>query len=220
MDTLIIRKNKTVKRISLWIKKYSHALRVIGGVFFVLALLVGIIWVFGKDVEPIAFLFGIISSLLLASPSVAEYVTPNRKPIRHMDYNEILNFILTTDPKNDWKWIKTNWAEEAFLKEDPRLRIRARWDDEGKHNDNFKQKWANKYPDPNAVSYWYDLSYDGALIERFILVSVDGARAELPMPEINTLKVKPLPYKIAQIFDELNTLDEYMHRSELTVEST
>ena len=72
----------------------------------------------------------------------------------------------------------------------------------------------------SASSYWYDLSNDGALIERFILVSVDGARAELPLPDINTLEVQPLPYKIAQIFDELNTLDEYMRRSGLTVENT
>ena len=220
MNTTIIRNNKTIIRIALWIKEYAHALRVVGGVFFVLALIAGIVWVSGKDVEPIAFLFGIISSLLLASPSIAEYVIPNRKPIRYMDYNEILDFILTTDPKNDWKWIKTNWAEESFLKEDPRLRIRVRWDDEGKHNDNFKEKWANKHPDPRASSYWYDLSNDGALIERFILVSVDGARAELPLPDINTLHVQPLPYKIAQIFDEPNTLNEYMRRSGLTVEST
>ena len=220
MDTAIIRNNKTIIRIALWIKEYAHALRVIGGVFFVLALIAGIVWVSGNDVEPIAFLFGIISSLLLASPSIAEYVIPNRKPVRYMDYDEILEFILTTNPKNDWKWIKTNWAEEAFLKEDPRLRIRVRWDNEGKHNDNYQEKWANKYPDPSASSFWYDLSNDGALIERFILVSVDGARAELPLPDINSLEVKPLPYKIAQIFDELNTLDEYMRRSGLTVKNT
>ena len=220
MNTAIIRNNKTIIRIALWIKEYAHALRVVGGVFFVLALMAGIVWVSGNDVEPIAFLFGIISSLLLASPSIAEYVIPNRKPVRYMDYDEILEFILTTNPKNDWKWIKTNWAEEAFLKEDPRLRIRVRWDNEGKHNDNFQGKWANKYPDPNASSFWYDLSNDGALIERFILVSVDGARAELPLPDINSLEVKPLTYKIAQIFDELNTLDEYMRRSGLTVKNT
>lgn len=220
MNTAIIRNNKTIIRIALWIKEYAHALRVVGGVFFVLALMAGIVWVSGNDVEPIAFLFGIISSLLLASPSIAEYVMPNRKPVRYMDYDEILEFILTTNPKNDWKWIKTNWAEEAFLKEDPRLRIRVRWDNEGKHNDNFQEKWANKHPDPRASSFWYDLSNDGALIERFILVSVDGARAELPLPDINSLEVKPLPYKIAQIFDELNTLDEYMRRSGLTVKNT
>jgi len=220
MEPAIIRNNKAVKSIAVWIKEYAHALRVVGGVFFALALLAGIVWVMGKEVEPIAFLLGIISSLLLASPSIAEYLVPNRKPLRYIDYDEILEFILTTEAKNDWKWIKTNWAEEAFLKEDPRLRIRVRWDDKGKHNDNFTEGWANKYPDPSASSYWYDLSNDGALIERFILVSVDGARAELPVPDIGTLEVPSLRYKVAQIFDELNTLDEYMKRSGLTVRNT
>ena len=121
--------------------------------------------------------------------------------------------------KTDWKWVQTNWAEEAFLKEDPRLRIRVRWDDEGVHVKGFVEPWANKHPDPTANSYWYDLTYDGALIERFILVSVDGARAELPLPDRNTLQVEPLIYKVAQIFDGLNTLEEYMRRSGLSVKS-
>lgn len=183
------------------------------------ALITGIAWVAGKDVEPIAYVFGLISSLLFASPSIAEYVVPNRKPVRHMGYDEILEFIKTTDAKADWKWVQTSWAEEAFLKEDPRLRIRVRWDDEGVHVKGFKEPWANKHPHPTANSYWYDLTFDGALIERFILVSADGARAELPLPDRNTLQVEPLIYKVAQIFDGLNTLDEYMRRSGLSVKS-
>ena len=107
-----------------------------------------------------------------------------------------------------------------FLKEDPRLRIRARWDDEGIHVRGFVETWANNFPDPTANSYWYELSYDGALIERFILVSVDGSRAELPLPNAGTRDVQPLIYKVAQVFDELNTLDEYMTRAGLNVTNT
>ena len=215
-----IKNNRTAINIAVWIKEYTHALRVIAGIFFVLALITGLIWIAGKDVEPVAYVFGLLSSLLFASPSIAEYILPNRKPVRHMDYDEILSFIKTTNAKEDWKFIKTNWAEEAFLKEDPRLRIRVRWDEEGIHVKDFKEPWANKHPDPMANSYWYDLSYDGALIERFILVSVDGARAELPLPDRNTLEVEPLIYKVAEIFDELNTLEEYMRRSGLSVKNT
>jgi len=68
-----------------------------------------------------------------------------------------------------------------------------------------------------ASSYWYDLSYDGALIERFILVLLDGGKAEIPLPDPKTLEVGPLVYKVAQIFDENNTLDEYMKKSGLSV---
>jgi hypothetical protein len=137
-----------------------------------------------------------------------------------MAYDELLDFIKSTNAKYDWKWVKTNWTEEAFLKEDPRLRIRVRWDDEGRHVKDFREPWANKHPDSSASSHWYDLSYDGALVERFILVSVDGARAELPLPDRNTLEVEVLNYRVAQIFDELNTLDEYMQRSGLIVKNT
>ena len=219
MDIDRIRKNSIAIKIALWIKQYTHVLRVLAGIFFVLTLLTGLIWIVGKDVEFIAYVFGLISSLLFASPSIAEYIVPNRKPVRHMDYDELLEFIKTTDAKTDWKFVKTNWAEEAFLKEDPRLRIRVRWDDKGMHVKDFKEPWANKHPDPTANSYWYDLSYDGALIERFILVSIDGARAELPLPIRNTLEVEPLSYKVAKIFDELNTLEEYMQRSGLSVKN-
>ncbi|MDH3690384.1 MAG: hypothetical protein OEU36_12980 [Gammaproteobacteria bacterium] len=220
MDIDAVRKNKKVIKIALWIKEYAHALRVVAGMFFVLALATGVVWMVGKDVEPIAYVFCLVSSLLFASPSIAEYVVPSRKPVRHMDYEEILEFIRTTNAETDWKWVKTNWAEEAFLKEDPRLRIRVRLDDQGIHVRKFKAPWANKYPDPTANSYWYDLSYDSALIERFILVSVDGARAELPLPDRSTLEVEPLIYKVAQIFDELNTLEEYMRSSGLSVKNS
>jgi hypothetical protein len=220
MNIDFIRKNSNAIRIAIWVKQYTHALRVLAGIFFALALFTGLVWIAGCEVEPIAFVFGLISSLLFASPSIAEYVLPNRKPVRHMDYDEILNFIKTTNAKTDWKFIKTNWAEEAFLKEDPRLRIRVRWDDEGIHVEDFKEPWANKHTDPTANSYWYDLSNDGALIERFILVSVDGERAELPLPDRNTLEVKPLIYKVAEVFDELDTLEEYMLSSGLSVKET
>lgn len=213
----MIQKNKKVTAIARWIKEYTHALRVLAGIFFVLALITGVIWIAGWDVEPVAYVFGLTSSLLFACPSIAEYILPSRKPIRHMDYDEILELIMKTDAKTDWKSVYTNWAKEAFLKEDPRLRIRVKWDDDGLHNRKFQETWANKHPDPSASSYWYDLAYDGALIERFILVSVDGSRAALPVPDRTTLEVEPLNYQVAQIFDSQNTLEEYMRRSGLSV---
>ena len=201
---------------SIYIKKNAHVFRVIGGLFFVAALFSGILWSLGNETEPIAYTFGLLSSLFFASPSIAEYFLPNKKLVRDMDFNEILEFILSSDSKQDWKTITNNWEEEAFLKKDPRLRFRCRYDDEGIHNENFKEPWANKHPDKKATSYWYNLSYDGSLIDRYILVSVDGSRAILPLPDINTGKVKPLPYKVAEIFDSLDSLENYMNRSGLS----
>ncbi len=90
-----------IKKSAIWVKSYTHVFRVIGGIFFVLALISGIIWILGKEIEPIAFTLGLLSSMFFASPSVAEYVVPDRKPVRHMDFNEILEFILSSDSKKD-----------------------------------------------------------------------------------------------------------------------
>ncbi|GJL57128.1 MAG: hypothetical protein NPIRA02_42600 [Nitrospirales bacterium] len=137
-----------------------------------------------------------------------------------MDLQEILQFITETNAKTDWNLIHSNNAHEAFLKEDIRLRIRPRWDDEDSWTKSFNEPWATSYPDPNASKDWYYLLYDGDLIEKFILVSVDGCRALLPLPKFSTLEVDPLAYKIAQIFDQKNSLDKYMARSKLVVKNT
>lgn len=199
----------------MWVKEYKHPFRVIGGLFFVSALVAGLIWASGVDIEPIAFLLGMLSSLFLAAPSVAEFIIPDRKPVRHMTYQELLDFILTTDANDDWHGVSTSISSEYFLKEDPRLRLKAKHTEEGIQNDDFREPWANRHPDNHAVGYWKELYFDGDFIERFILVAVDGARAMLPPPDFKTNKIEPLNYRIAEIFDVINTLDEYIQRSEL-----
>jgi hypothetical protein len=55
------------------------------------------------------------------------------------------------------------------------------------------------------------------LIDRFTLVFIEGSKAALPVPDASTLEVDPLDYKVAQIFDENNTLEEYMAKAGLRV---
>ena len=216
----MIRKIMQLKNTALWIKQNSHALRVIGGFSFVLALFFGIIWVFGADVEPLAFIFGLISSLLFASPSIAEYILPGRKPVKEMTFDDILDFIKTTHPTKDWKKVSKVWSSDVFLKEDPRLRFRAKFIDDGIQRENFVAEWANKFPDKSATGYWHDLYFDGNLIDRFILVSVDGARASLPIPDLKTQKVNLLNYRVAQIHDDSHSLDTYLNETGLIVEKS
>lgn len=204
----------------LWIKQYQHSLRVFGGVFFGAALIAAFFWMSGFDIEPIAFALGMLSSLFLAIPSVAEYFLPERKPVRDMTYEEILNFIPKTEPSQDWHGISREWASERFLKEDPRLRIRAKFIDEGIQCENFIEDWANNHPDPRATGYWYELYYDGAFLDRFLLVSVDGGRANIPPPNLLTKEISLLNYHVAKIHDTLGSLDEYIKRSGLTIEKT
>ena len=155
-----IRKSNKIIKMSVWIKENQHSLRETALIFFALSLFMGVIWISGKDVEPIVFVLGSICTLLFTSPVIARYALPDRKPVRHMSYDEILDFITTSDAKLDWKWIKTNWAQEAFLKDDPRLRIRFRFDDTGIHDKEYYAPWMATLTDSTATSYWFDLSYD------------------------------------------------------------
>lgn len=209
-----ITNHRITRDVALWIKEQAHAVRIIGGVFLVIALILGFIWMLDVKLDASAFVFSLLASIFFALPSVAEYLSPGRKPIRHMTYDEFLTLLDDEEPQS-WKVIYTDYAAEAFLLEDPRLRIRFRHDEAGIHCDDFKAPWANKYPSPAAQSYWYDYVYEGNLIERFIMVDVDNHRATLPLPDSNSTQVQPRRYKVAQIFDKMGTLDEYMQKSGL-----
>ena len=44
-----------IQQAAIWVKEYKHPFRVIGGLFFVSALMAGLIWALGCEIEPIAF---------------------------------------------------------------------------------------------------------------------------------------------------------------------
>jgi hypothetical protein len=209
-----------LNKVWLWIKEYSHVLRVIGGLFFALTLITGFIWIAGYQIEPVVFTLSIFSSLFLASPSIAMYFLPDRKPVRDMVFEEILSFIPTTDSENDWYGVTRNWSSERFLKEDPRLRFRAKFTEDGVQAEDFQDEWANCHPNPHARGYWYDLYYDGAFLDRIILVAVDGGNSSIPCPDFKTGKIRKFDHHVAKIFDTLQNVDEYIRRSGLEVEDT
>lgn len=104
----------------------------------------------------------------------------------------------------------------------PSLRFEMSHLDDGVQQEHFVAPWANKHPDPKAVGLWCDLFFGSTLIERFILVGVDGMRALVPLPRKldrtpGGSEIQPLDYKVAKIHDSLNTLDEYIKRSGLSV---
>ncbi|MBL0949275.1 MAG: hypothetical protein IBJ08_00920 [Pseudomonas sp.] len=51
------------------------------------------------------------------------------------------------------------------------------------HNDDFREEWANSFPDPHASSAYVDFFYAKNLVYRDIYVAVDGGRFLLPLPE-------------------------------------
>lgn len=126
------------------------------------------------------------------------------------------------DPQEEWGKVSTEISSIAINKRDVNLRLVMNYLDEGKQCDNFQEEWANRHPDHHATGYWCDIYYGATHVARNILVSVDGGRAMLPLPRQRGIdgkitEVLPFDYRIAQIFDSLGSLDEYMARSRLSL---
>lgn len=79
-----------------------------------------------------------------------------------------------------------------------------------KHNDNFREDWANKFPDSHASSSFVDFFYSNVLVYRDVYVAVDGGRAALPLPKIifdkenNCIKKLVVSKKRYEFFKILN----------------
>ncbi|MBM3423259.1 MAG: hypothetical protein FJY09_08480 [Chlorobi bacterium] len=203
-----------LKKISIWIKFNEAVFRFLGLIFFFLTICAGFIWLIGRDAESVAFILGIISSSMFGIIEVAKYIEPERKAIREMSLDEMLIFIETSDSIKDWKGVTTAYASESVLIEDPRLRITIHHDETGTQCKDFKAYWANMFPNPHADGYWVDITYDRGLIDRVVLVSVDGGRAMLPVPKTTSeLVVSKRDYVIACMFNDCSILDQYMQMS-------
>lgn len=147
---------------------------------------------------------------------------PKRGDTPSLSYIE--KCITISDPAQGWDVSSVQSKTVAVYRNDVNLRIEVDWSEEGTQCEDFREPWANCYPDSRASGYWVDIYYGVSHIisMRSILVSVDGARATLPIPRQKGVsgqitEVLPLDYKYAQIFDSLGTLDEYMWQSKLTL---
>ena len=137
-------------------------------------------------------------------------------------HNDIINIVKSSDPSKDWITAldgKIPHTSIRYYKDDVNLRFEVNQNEEAYyHNKDFQEEWANQHADRKAHSYFVRLYYNATLIEQFTLIYVDGGRASLPMPKSREdLTVDPLDYKVAQIHDGLNTLDDYMGRSNLEI---
>ena len=98
-----------IKRFALQVKENVKALKAIGAIFFLLTFVSGLAWLSGKDAEPVAFILSLFASIFFGLPHLAEFILPSRKPVRDMTYDEILSFILQTDPSGDWSGVSKQW---------------------------------------------------------------------------------------------------------------
>jgi hypothetical protein len=164
-------------------------------------------------------LYSAIRLVLEATPLMSA-TPPTLAGAPSLSYIE--NTIRGSDPQEEWEKISAEMSSVAVNKRDVNLRLVVNYLDEGKQCDDFREEWANRHPDCKATGYWCDTYYGAAHVARNILVSVDGGRAMLPLPRQGGIdgrvtEVLPFDYRIAQIFDSLGNLDEYMARSGLSL---
>lgn len=209
--------DKRIVRAAMWVQEHPLVWRVIGALFFAATAVFAVIWVMGKEVEPITFVLSLCSTLFFALPAVAELITAH-KPVSQMSYHELLDFIEASSPRDDWISISPYETEELFCASETRLRIVHHIGNRGVQNDNFQEPWAQKFPDSHAHGLWYDIEFDRGCIRRILVVAVDGFRAYIACPKIPDMTITPLEDKIGRII-ALNENDylEYRKRAGITV---
>jgi hypothetical protein len=187
-----------------------------------------IVYKLGKDANTEEFKSQqkqLISQLVNAVKLILRQATSTKGSLPILAVNpsqeNIEQVILYSDPINDWEHQSINDKTIARYKRDVNLRFEINYTGDGIQQKDFQEEWANSHPDPKARGYWCDLYYNQSLIERFVLVSVDGGRAMLPIPKEGGIgywdQVLLLDYKVAEIHDALGTLSQYMARSKLTI---
>lgn len=123
--------------------------------------------------------------------------------------------ILATSSQEDW--IIDDESGSFTFKNDLNLRIeRAEYDSFR----DFNEPWATSHPDKHAVAVDYVVKYGSSFVDKKMLVSVDGHRATLPLPKsINNLCVKASDVNFAKIVNIGDTVDDYLKRSNIRIES-
>ena len=135
------------------------------------------------------------------------------------NFSNILRIIESSRPNLDWKTTYIGSMTVSIFRKDTNLRIEQIHQETGVHTEDFREAWANGFPDPKATAYYYDIYYGSSLIDQIVLISVDGGRANLPLPQsIVDLRVSKLHYQIAKIFDSPDILDKYMDKAKLSVD--
>ncbi|MFT8809232.1 hypothetical protein [Gluconobacter sp.] len=129
-----------------------------------------------------------------------------------MNYDEAME-ILSTSSRSDWVIDET--LGTFTFKCDLLLNIKRVEEDERRE---FPEVWTKRFADKSAYKTHYDVLYGASILVRKMLVSVDGGRAVLPLPESATnLVVTEADLNFARIIDEPSAVNEYFDRSEMKV---
>lgn len=123
--------------------------------------------------------------------------------------------ILATSSQDEW--IVDDESGSFTYKNDLNLRI-ERADFESYRS--FNEPWATNHPDSSAKAEDFTVKYGASFVDKHTLVSVDGHRATIPMPETSDSEyVTKEDVNFAKIVDIGGRVDEYLQRSNLKVKN-
>jgi len=131
-----------------------------------------------------------------------------------MNYQKLKEILKNSDPSD---WLHFDKYSQFTYKNDVNLRIIR---SDFKENTSFNEPWVTKHPDHNATRVFLTVYYGQSIIDEKMMVDVDGYRATLPIPKLTTMTVSQADYRLALIINgsQGNRLDEYLKRSDITVE--
>ena len=83
--------------------------------------------------------------------------------------------------------------------------------------EDFKEEWANGFPDRSACGCCADVFYNGNLVFREAFVIVDGGRTKLPMPpardQLDVPKDQARFIQMLDRFEGISSFDHNFHRA-------
>lgn len=122
--------------------------------------------------------------------------------------------------KGDWKYFDDRGL--FVFTADPNLIVQRREIDYDR--DRFAERWAEKFPDPSAFRSPHEVRVNGTLVHEETLVSVDGGRMYLPLPDSPVdLTVSPDRDKLARLVNQFHPhgaeYDRYLTTAGLRVKA-
>lgn len=133
------------------------------------------------------------------------------------------NFSLTEDSilNEIFDSTREDWNKEAYrdfftYKHNILLTIEEKEEAERE----FFEHWANCYPNKKAYFHEFEIKYNKIRITSIYLISVDGGRAYIPLPNKKTNKIKNKHMKFANIIHSYpeNINYEYVQSSGLKID--
>lgn len=154
------------------------------------------------------------ANIFFRSSDLNNIINPTKKKGSFsLKEDSILNEIFDST-REDWN--KEEFRDFFTYKHNILLTIEEKEESERE----FFQPWANRHPDKKAYLHEYEIKYDKTRVTSIYLVSVDGGRAYIPLPNIETNKVKDKHMKFANIIHSYpeNINYEYVERSGLEID--